>query len=61
MLAGAALYAEAYPRLLDTVLTWGDLGKLTLPQVLGVNHWLVIGPFALLVLLLFRLFERLRV
>jgi hypothetical protein len=60
MIVGAALYAEAYPRLLETVLAWGDLGKLTLPQVLGVNHWLVIGPFAVLVILIFRLFERLR-
>lgn len=60
MIVGAGLYAEAYPRLLETVLTWGDLGKLTLPQVFGVNHWLVIGPFALLVFLVCRLFERLR-
>ena len=60
MIVGAGLYAEAYPRLLETVLAWGDLGKLTLPQVFGVNHWLVIGPFAVLVILVFRLFERLR-
>jgi uncharacterized membrane protein YedE/YeeE len=31
MLVGAALYAEAYPGLKKTVLTWGDLGKITLP------------------------------
>jgi hypothetical protein len=42
MLTGAALYAEAYPVMKSTVLTWGDYGKITLPQVLGVNHWLVI-------------------
>ena len=42
MIIGAALYAEAFSFMKQTVLTWGNLGKLTLPQVLGVNHWLVI-------------------
>ncbi|MBI5523639.1 MAG: YeeE/YedE family protein [Desulfarculus sp.] len=45
MLAGAALYAEAYPALQKTVLTWGNYGKITLPQLLGVNHWVVIAVF----------------
>jgi uncharacterized membrane protein YedE/YeeE len=43
MLSGGALYAEAFPFLQRTVLTWGDLGKLTLPQLLGTSPWLVIG------------------
>lgn len=47
MLAGAALYAEAYPALQKTVLTWGNYGKITLPQLLGVNHWVVIAVFVL--------------
>jgi len=47
MLLGAGLFAEAYPFLKQTVLTWGSLGKITLPQVLGVNHWAVI-PFMIL-------------
>jgi len=58
MLAGAALYAEAFPLMQQTVLTWGVLGKLTLPQVLGVNHWLVIIPFIIVALALFRFFEK---
>ena len=58
MLAGAALFAEAYPALKSTVLTWGDLGKITVPQVLGINHWPVIIVFAVLVVLLFRWFEK---
>jgi hypothetical protein len=57
-LCGAALYAEAYPAMKATLLTWGDYGKITLPQVLGVNHWLVIVPLAAGALLLFRWFER---
>lgn len=38
MLVGAGIYAEIYPLMKNTVLTWGDYGKITIPQVLGVNH-----------------------
>jgi len=41
MLAGATLFEEAYPGLKKTVLTRGDLGAITVPQVLGSNHSLV--------------------
>jgi hypothetical protein len=58
MIAGAGLFAEAYPLLKDTVYTWGDLGKITLPQVLGVNHWIVIPVFIGGALLLFRWLEK---
>jgi len=58
MLAGAALYAEAYPTLKQTVLTWGDFGKVTLPQLLGLNHWLVIAACLVGGVLLLRWFER---
>jgi len=58
MLVGAGLYAEAYPFLKKTVLTWGDLGKLTLSQVLGVNHWIIIPIVVVGGLLLFRWFEK---
>ena len=58
MLAGAALFAEAFPFLKTTVLKWGDLGKITLPQVLGVNHWMVIVPFTVGTILLFRWLEK---
>lgn len=58
MLVGAGLYAEAYPFLKKTVLTWGDLGKITLPQVLGVNHWIIIPIMVVGGLLLFRWFEK---
>ena len=58
MLAGAALFAEAFPFLKTTVLKWGDFGKITLPQVLGVNHWMVIIPFAIGTVFLFRWLEK---
>lgn len=58
MIAGAALFAEVYPVLKKTVYTWGDLGRITLPQVLGVNHWLIIPVFIAGALLLFRWLEK---
>lgn len=45
MLGGAALYAEVYPAMKKTVLTWGAYGKITLPQMLGISPWPVIAAF----------------
>lgn len=58
MVAGAALYAEAFPLMQRTVLTWGNFGKISLPQVLGINHWPVIVVVIGGALLLFRFFEK---
>lgn len=58
MLGGAALFAELYPLMKKTVLTWGNLGKLTLPQVLGINHWIVISIMVILGLIMFWYFEK---
>jgi uncharacterized protein len=58
MLAGAALFAETFPLMRQTVLTWGDFGAVTLPQLLGINHWLVISGLVALGLLLFFWFEK---
>jgi uncharacterized membrane protein YedE/YeeE len=45
MIAGAAVFAEIYPILKTSVYTWGNFGRITLPQVLGVNHWAIILLF----------------
>jgi uncharacterized membrane protein YedE/YeeE len=58
MLAGAAVYAEAYPLMKRTVLTWGDLGKITLPGIIGVNHWIVVPVFVVAGAGLFYWFEK---
>ena len=58
MLTGAALFAELFPVMKKTVLTWGNFGKITLPQVLGVNHWIVIAAMIAIGLLMFRFFEK---
>lgn len=61
MVAGAALYAELYPFMKKTVLTWGDYGKITIPQALGVSHWLVIPAFIIAGLGLFWFLEKMKV
>lgn len=58
MITGAGLFAEAYPMLKNTVYTWGDLGKITLPQILGISHWVIIPVFVLFAILLFWWFEK---
>jgi len=58
MLLGAAVFAESYPFLKATVLTWGDFGKITIPGILGIKHWIVIGVFIVAGLGLFRWFEK---
>ncbi|WP_031388433.1 YeeE/YedE thiosulfate transporter family protein [Desulfonatronum thiodismutans] len=58
MIVGGGLFAEAYPWLRSTVYTWGDYGRLTLPEMLGVSHWLIIPVFIVGAILLFRWFER---
>ena len=42
MLFGAAIYAEVYPALKTNILAWGKFGKISLPGILGINHWIVI-------------------
>jgi len=58
MLAGAGLYAETFPWVKGTVLTWGDYGKITLPQLLGLNHWIVIAVIVAASIGLFFWFEK---
>ncbi|MCD6526340.1 MAG: YeeE/YedE family protein [Desulfuromonas sp.] len=45
MLVGAAAYAELYPALKGNILSWGNYGKITLPQLLSVSPWVVIAAW----------------
>jgi len=58
MLAGAAVFAETYPALKTSVLKWGVYGKITIPEALGINHWIVIGAVVVIGFLMFRWFEK---
>lgn len=58
MLFGAAIYAEVYPAMKSSVLTWGNFGKITLPGVTGINEWILIIILIIIFILLFRFFEK---
>ena len=58
MLVGAAIYAELYPAMKSTVLAWNNLGKIGLPEVFGVNKWVIVALFWGGSIALFRWFER---
>ncbi len=58
MLAGGGLYAYAYPFFKANVIGIGNYGKITLPQVLGINHWIVIVLFVAFIVFAFRFFEK---
>jgi len=47
LLIGAGLYSEVYPYLLPGFLKIGALGKVTLPQLLGIGVWPVVSLVAL--------------
>lgn len=58
MFVGAAIYAEVYPVMKATVLTWGDVGKVTLPMITGINKWVLIVAFSAMFIGLFAWFEK---
>ncbi len=55
MLIGAGIYAQVYPLMKKTVLTWGSFGKLTIPEMIGVNQWIVVAVMSVLILMLFKI------
>jgi hypothetical protein len=46
ILIGSGVFAALYPQLQKSVLSKGDFGELTLPEVLKVNPWIVVIPVA---------------
>ncbi|GAB7023585.1 DUF6691 family protein [Salidesulfovibrio brasiliensis] len=60
MLAGASLFAHTYPYLKSNVYTWGNFGKITLADALGINHWIVLVALVALYVLILRFLERMR-
>lgn len=43
MIAGAFVYVYSFPEFGGLLTSWGDWGKVTLPQVSGVSPWVFIG------------------
>jgi len=63
MLAGAAIYAEAYPWVKANLLGVGDFGKITLASSTGITEWIYFAVLLAAALLGFRAlrsFERRR-
>ena len=58
MLFGGAVYATMYPFMKKYIISIGSFGKISLPQILGINHWIVILVFSILVVVLFWFFEK---
>ena len=50
ILIGAGLFASLYPRLKERILSKGNWGDVTLPQLLRVNDWIVVIPVAGLII-----------
>ncbi len=52
MITGSVVYAEFFhDRWKDTFLKIGDLGRVTFADLLGVNHWFIIVPLVLMLLM----------
>jgi hypothetical protein len=49
MLSGAGLFVIGYNVLEPLALSLGDFGKLTIPELLDVSHWVVIAAMIVLV------------
>ena len=60
MTVAAVFMAEFYSAMKPVASAWGNFGQITLPQLLGVNHWIVIGCLVALYLLFFRWVEKKR-
>jgi hypothetical protein len=58
MLCGGALYAVIYPYMKTNIISIGNYGKISVPQIIGINHWIVVIVLAVLTLILFRFFEK---
>ena len=58
MIVGAAIFAEMYPFFKQTVLSWLDWGKVSLADVTGLNHWVLIIALVAAYMALFVFFEK---
>ena len=58
MLAGAAVYAEIYPAVKASILSWQNFGKITLPDALGISPWVLVAVFWAVAIPLFIWFEK---
>ena len=60
MIAGAILYALSFDWVKSSILSVGKLGKVTLPQMLGVSHAVLYAALAALMVVFFVFLEKKR-
>lgn len=58
MLLGGLVFAFVYPAVQSYIQPIGAFGAVSLPGLLGINHWLVIAALAVGAAFLFRFFEK---
>lgn len=58
MIVGAGIYAELYPFFKATILAIKDLGRISLPEAIGVSPWLVVIVLWIAIISLFYWFEK---
>lgn len=58
MLIGGLVFAFLYPLTQEYIRPIGNFGSISLPDLLGVSHWLVIIALAVGAFFLFRFFEK---
>ena len=58
ILLGSGIFAALYPKVERPVLLLGDFGKVTLPEVLKVNAWVVVIPAVAILVGVLLLLER---
>ena len=58
ILIGAGLFAAIYHKIHQPVLSKGHFGEITLPELLQVNHWIVVAIVAVMIVVLLGLIEK---
>lgn len=58
IMLGSWLFATFYPKLQKPILSRGDFGELTLPELFKVNAWVVVVPAAILLTVVLVIVER---
>jgi uncharacterized protein len=58
ILIGAGLYASIHHRIHGPILSKGSFGDITLPELLKVNHWIVVAVMAIVIIALLFFLEK---
>ena len=58
MFSGALLFGLTYNQVYPAISKLANFGPVTLPEVIDANHWLVIGLFTAITIVLFYVLER---